>query len=89
MISIYKKMYFRDDAFFFVFFRLGTLGSIITKQGFGAIFGVFSTKCFKFYLYLPITRVKIKLLEREIYMLHNPWGKYSGLCSGVGGHPRP
>ena len=22
-------------------------------------------------------------------MLHNPWGKYSGLCSGVGGHPRP
>jgi hypothetical protein len=19
----------------------------------------------------------------------NPWGKYSGLCSGVGGHPRP
>jgi hypothetical protein len=26
-------------------FRLNTLGSIITKQGFGAIFGVFSTKC--------------------------------------------
>jgi hypothetical protein len=25
------------------------------KQGFGAIFDVFSTKCFKFYLYLPIT----------------------------------
>jgi hypothetical protein len=38
---------------FFPFF--GTLGTIITKQGFGAIFGVFSTKCFKFYLYLPIT----------------------------------
>ena len=52
MISIY----FRDDAVFFsLFFRLSTLGSITTKQGFGAIFGVFSTKCFKFYLYLPIT----------------------------------
>ena len=52
MISIY----IRDDTFFFslFFFRLSTLGSIITKQGFGAIFGVFSTK-FKFYLYLPIT----------------------------------
>jgi hypothetical protein len=36
-------------------FRLSTLGSIITKQGFGAIFGMFSTKCFKFYLYLSIT----------------------------------
>ena len=48
MISIY----FRDDAVFLsLFFRLSTLGSIITKQG----FGVFSTKCFKFYLYLPIT----------------------------------
>jgi hypothetical protein len=37
MISIY----IRNDAFFFsIFFRLSTLGSIITKQGFGAIFGV-------------------------------------------------
>jgi hypothetical protein len=41
--------------FFSLFFRFSTLGSIITKQGFGSIFGMFSTKCFKFYLYLPIT----------------------------------
>jgi hypothetical protein len=45
----------RWRIFFLFFFRLSTLGSIITKQGFGAIVGVFSTKCFKFYLYLPIT----------------------------------
>jgi hypothetical protein len=35
--------------------KITTLESIITKQGFGAIFGMFTTKCFKFYLYLPIT----------------------------------
>jgi hypothetical protein len=49
MISIY----FRDDAVFFsLFFRLSTLGSITTKQGFGAIFGVFSTKCFTHFVLL-------------------------------------
>jgi hypothetical protein len=46
------SIYFRDDACFPHFFRLSTLGSIITKQGFGANFGVFSTKCCKFYLYI-------------------------------------
>ena len=50
-----QKNVFQRRRVFFRFFRLGTLGSIIKKQGFGAIFGVFSTKCFKFYLYLPIT----------------------------------
>ena len=69
MISIY----FRDDAFFFLFFfRLSTLGSIITKQGFGAIFGVFSTKCFKFYLYLPITH--FVLLAKAGRTAYNPPG---------------
>jgi hypothetical protein len=67
MISIY----FRDDAFFFRFFRLSTLGSIITKQGFGAIFGVFSTK-FKFYLYLPITH--FFLLAKAGRTAYNPPG---------------
>jgi hypothetical protein len=42
---------------FVLFFRLSTLGSMITKQGFGAIFGVFFTKCFKLYLYLANTHV--------------------------------
>ena len=69
MISIY----IRDDAFVFsIFFRLSTLGSIITKQGFGAIFGVFSTKCFKFYLYLPITH--FFLLEKAGRTAYNPPG---------------
>jgi hypothetical protein len=48
----------RSIDVFSLFFRLSTLGSIITKQGFGAIFVVFSTKCFKFYLYLPITHFR-------------------------------
>jgi hypothetical protein len=66
MISIY----IRDDAFFFsIFFRLG---SIITKQGFGAIFGMFSTKCVKFYLYLPITH--FFLLEKAGRTAYNPPG---------------
>ena len=54
------------------FFRLSTLGSIITKQGFGAIFGVFSTKCFKFYLYLPITH--FFWLEKAGRTAYNPPG---------------
>jgi hypothetical protein len=40
-ISIYNKCISETTRFLF-FFRLSTLGSIITKQGFGAIFGVFS-----------------------------------------------
>jgi hypothetical protein len=47
-----------------------TLGSITTKQGFGAIFGMLSTKCFKFYLYLPITHfvllAKDGLLDKKV-----------------------
>ena len=58
----------RRRGFFLSFFRLSTLGSITTKQGFGAIFGVFSTKCLKFYLYLPITH--FFLLEKA----YNPPG---------------
>jgi hypothetical protein len=65
-------MYFREDAVFFFFFRLSTLGSIITKQGFGAIFGVFSTKCFKFYLYLQITH--FFLLAKAGRTAYNPPG---------------
>jgi hypothetical protein len=49
----------RRCGFSLFFFRLGTLGSIITTQGFGAIFGLFSTKCFKFYLYLCLS-IKLK-----------------------------
>jgi hypothetical protein len=58
-------------GFFSLFFRLSTLGSIIKKQGFGAIFGVFSTKCFKFYLYLPITLFLLAKAGRTAY---NPPG---------------
>jgi hypothetical protein len=68
MISIY----FRDDAVFFsFFFRLSTLGSIITKQGFGAIFGVFSTKCFKFYLVLY--QIKEEKQDTHIHSLTKQW----------------
>ena len=67
MISIY----FRDDAFLFSLF-FSTLGFIITKQGFGTIFGVFSTKCFKFYLYLPITL--FFLLAKAGRTAYNPPG---------------
>ena len=51
----YTKKCISETTRFFVFFRLSTLGSIITKQGFGAILAGFSTKSFKFYLYLSIT----------------------------------
>jgi hypothetical protein len=65
--------YFRDDAVFFsLFFELSTLGSITTKQGFGAIFGVFSTKCFKFYPYLPIAH--FVLLAKDGRTAYKPPG---------------
>ena len=58
--------------FLLFFFRLSTLGSIITKQGFAAIFGEFSTKCFKFYLYLPIIHFFLASKSRT-YSLQPTW----------------
>ena len=62
----------RRGFFSLFFFRLSTLVSITTKQGFGAIFGVFSSKCFKFYLYLPITH--FVLLTKDGRTAYNPPG---------------